>query len=46
MHSVATLFKQWLRELPEPLLTWEAYQAWIDAAKIGTSEWLVKFLDI
>ena len=35
VHSVATLFKQWLRELPEPLLTWRLYKDFIGATRIG-----------
>lgn len=31
VHSVAVLFKVWLRELPEPLLTWEGYARFLAA---------------
>ena len=32
VNSVASLFKQWLRELPEPLLTYPLFGGFIDAA--------------
>lgn len=32
IHAVAGALKQYLRELPEPLLTHELYQEWMDAA--------------
>ena len=32
-HSVAGCLKSYLRELPEPLLTFQMYPAWINAAK-------------
>jgi hypothetical protein len=31
-HSVAGLLKAWLRELPEPLLTYQMFDAWMDIA--------------
>ena len=31
VHTVATLFKQWLRELPDPLLTWDSYSDFVMA---------------
>ncbi|EDV27346.1 uncharacterized protein TRIADDRAFT_52954 [Trichoplax adhaerens] len=34
IHSIAGTLKQYLRELPEPLMTHEFYDEWIDAAKI------------
>jgi len=34
VHSVAVLFKVWLRELPEPLLTWEGYDRFLAAQTI------------
>lgn len=33
-HTVAGCLKSYLRELPDPLLTHQHYQAWINAAKI------------
>ena len=30
-HMVAGLLKQWIRELPEPLMTWGLYDEWIKA---------------
>ena len=35
VHSVANLFKQWLREMPEPILTWKLYDDFIAAHDIG-----------
>lgn len=32
-HSVAGTLKSYLRELPEPLLTFSSYNRWINAAK-------------
>lgn len=32
-HDVAGLLKAWLRELPEPLLTFALYDAWMDVAQ-------------
>lgn len=34
VNSVATLLKQFFRDLPDPLLTSQAYNAFIDAARI------------
>lgn len=34
INDIAAVLKLWFRELPEPLLTWELYHAFIDAAKI------------
>ena len=35
VHTVATLFKQWLRELPEPLLTWKLFDEFIATDTMG-----------
>ena len=40
VHSVANLFKQWLRELPEPILTWELYDEFIAAHGKGKNFYL------
>lgn len=32
INDIAAVLKLWFRELPEPLLTWELYHAFIDAA--------------
>lgn len=32
-HTVCTLLKLYLRDLPEPLLTFALYNEWIEAAK-------------
>ncbi|CEH11907.1 -domain-containing protein [Ceraceosorus bombacis] len=34
INIVAGCLKLWFRELPEPLMTWELYQGFIDAAKV------------
>ncbi|POY73436.1 hypothetical protein BMF94_3774 [Rhodotorula taiwanensis] len=34
INDIAAVLKLWFRELPEPLLTWELYHAFIDAARI------------
>ncbi|KAF8216480.1 RhoGAP-domain-containing protein [Mycena galopus ATCC 62051] len=34
INNVASVMKMWLRELPDPLLTYELQQGFIDAAKI------------
>lgn len=36
MHNIAGLISQFFRELPEPLLTFRLYKAWVNAA--GSSE--------
>ena len=33
VHAVAGLFKLWLRELPEPLMTFDLYPQWIQASR-------------
>lgn len=38
VHVIASALKSYLRELPEPLLTYELYSSWIDAAKKPTEE--------
>ena len=38
VHTVATLFKQWLRELPDPLLTWSAYIDFMSAIEEKNEE--------
>lgn len=42
VHSVAALFKLWLRELPEPLLTWKAYDKFMQVAAMEGEEQLEK----
>lgn len=32
INIIAGCLKLWFRELPEPLMTWELYQGFIDAA--------------
>lgn len=32
INDIAAVLKLWFRELPEPLLTWELYHQFIDAA--------------
>ncbi|GAA5852509.1 hypothetical protein JCM9279_003479 [Rhodotorula babjevae] len=34
INDIAAVLKLWFRELPEPLLTWELYQQFIEVAKI------------
>jgi len=34
VNAIAGLFKAWLRELPDPLLTFKLYNNWIEAAKM------------
>jgi len=34
VHSVANLFKQWLREMQEPILTWKLYDDFVAAHSI------------
>ncbi|PWN97700.1 GTPase activating protein [Tilletiopsis washingtonensis] len=34
INIIAGCLKLWFRELPEPLMTWELYQGFIDAAKV------------
>lgn len=33
IHAVASLYKLWLRELPEPLLTKDLYHDFIEASR-------------
>lgn len=33
-HTIAGVLKCYLRELPEPLLTFELYEEWINASKL------------
>ena len=33
VHAVAGALKQYLRDLPDPILTYELYDRWIQAAK-------------
>lgn len=35
MHTVASLFKKYLRELPEPVIPFSQYDSLIDAAKLA-----------
>uniref|UniRef100_A0A915C0Q7 Rho-GAP domain-containing protein n=1 Tax=Parascaris univalens TaxID=6257 RepID=A0A915C0Q7_PARUN len=37
-HDVATLLKEYFRDLPEPLLSKEYYQGYITAAKLGVED--------
>ena len=37
-HNVASLLKLWLRELPEPLLTWNLYDDWVVAGNTVVAE--------
>jgi hypothetical protein len=38
INDIAAVMKLWFRELPEPLLTWELYHGFIEAAsKAGPS---------
>ncbi|KAL8279078.1 hypothetical protein RQP46_008536 [Phenoliferia psychrophenolica] len=34
INDIAAVMKLWFREMPEPLLTWELYHGFIEAAKI------------
>ncbi|SCV74859.1 BQ2448_7888 [Microbotryum intermedium] len=34
INDIAAVMKLWFRELPEPLLTWELYHGFVEAAKI------------
>merc|ERR1712137_744752 len=45
VHSVANLFKQWLRELPEPLLTWKLYDEFIAAYSLTNKNEKLKVLN-
>ncbi|KAJ1939519.1 Rho-type gtpase-activating protein, partial [Linderina macrospora] len=36
--SVTSVLKQYFRELPDPLMTFETYHLWVQAAGIGTDE--------
>lgn len=38
VHVIASVLKSYLRELPEPLLTYQLYDEWINAAKIHNDE--------
>lgn len=46
VHSVASLFKQWLRELPEPLLTWDLYDEFLATDRLPDAEKLVALKDL
>eukprot|EP01114_Cavostelium_apophysatum_P010623 TRINITY_DN2457_c0_g3_i1.p1 TRINITY_DN2457_c0_g3~~TRINITY_DN2457_c0_g3_i1.p1 ORF type:complete len:1191 (-),score=436.75 TRINITY_DN2457_c0_g3_i1:57-3629(-) len=37
-HAIAGLFKLWLRELPEPLLTYDLYSTWVALSNIEESK--------
>uniref|UniRef100_A0AAQ4QQ10 Rho GTPase-activating protein 44 n=1 Tax=Gasterosteus aculeatus aculeatus TaxID=481459 RepID=A0AAQ4QQ10_GASAC len=41
-HAIAGALKSYLRELPEPLMTYELYEDWIQASK--SVPYLIKFL--
>uniref|UniRef100_A0A8C1ZY56 Rho GTPase activating protein 44 n=1 Tax=Cyprinus carpio TaxID=7962 RepID=A0A8C1ZY56_CYPCA len=43
-HAIAGALKSYLRELPEPLLTFDLYDDWIQASKYFIHMYLVKFL--
>ena len=32
INDIAAVLKLWLRELPEPLLTWDLYHGFVEAA--------------
>lgn len=38
VHIVAGMLKSYLRELPEPMLTFDLYDDWINAMKINDQE--------
>jgi len=46
VHSVASLFKQWLRELPEPLLTWDLYDDFLATDSLPGAQKLVALKDL
>jgi hypothetical protein len=33
INNVASVLKLWFRELPEPLMTWELYGSFVEAAR-------------
>eukprot|EP00211_Chloroparvula_japonica_P003773 CAMPEP_0119139102 /NCGR_PEP_ID=MMETSP1310-20130426/26889_1 /TAXON_ID=464262 /ORGANISM="Genus nov. species nov., Strain RCC2339" /LENGTH=703 /DNA_ID=CAMNT_0007130361 /DNA_START=62 /DNA_END=2173 /DNA_ORIENTATION=+ len=37
-HTIASLFKMWLRELPEPLLTYELYEAFVEMDSLSDDD--------
>lgn len=44
IHVIASVFKQWLRDLPNPLMTFELYEEFIRAmGKWSTSDILLRF---
>ncbi|KTF89597.1 hypothetical protein cypCar_00042156, partial [Cyprinus carpio] len=40
-HAIAGALKSYLRELPEPLLTFDLYDDWIQASNVSVVVWLV-----
>lgn len=42
IHVIASVFKQWLRDLPNPLLTFELYEEFIRAM----GEWSASFIHL
>ncbi|XP_013779944.1 rho GTPase-activating protein 44-like [Limulus polyphemus] len=45
-HTVAGALKSYLRELPEPLLTFDLYDEWMNAAKTTDSEMKIQALQL
>ncbi|XP_076305533.1 uncharacterized protein LOC143222648 isoform X2 [Tachypleus tridentatus] len=45
-HTVAGALKSYLRELPEPLLTFDLYDEWMNAAKTADSEMKIQALQV
>mmetsp|Transcript_33465 Transcript_33465/g.57157 ORF Transcript_33465/g.57157 Transcript_33465/m.57157 type:complete len:871 (+) Transcript_33465:20-2632(+) len=45
VHSVANLFKQWLREMPEPILTWKLYDDFIAVDDLNEQEEKLKAIE-
>lgn len=45
MHVIASVLKSYLRELPEPLLTYELYDDWLQAVKQLTEEQRIEALN-
>lgn len=41
INDIAAVMKLWFRELPEPLLTWDLYQGFVEAA--STASFLFPF---
>lgn len=43
INDIAAVMKLWFRELPEPLLTWELYHGFIEAASEYTNTAVAHF---